>query len=54
MILFALILVILMIVGLCVLFAAGISGAIGIVLYGDIIVCMVLIVIILKKLIKRH
>ena len=53
MILFILLLVILMIVGLCALFAAGIGGALGIILFGDVIVCVVLIVLILRKLIKK-
>lgn len=53
MILFMLLLVILLIVGLCGLFAAGVGGAISLILYGDVIVCVILIVLIIRKLIKK-
>lgn len=53
MVLFAILLIMLIILALLLVFVVGAAGATGIVLFGDVIVCMVFIVLIMRAIIKR-
>ena len=54
MILFLILLLMLVILAIIVVFAVSVGGAAFILVFGDVIVCMVLIGLILKRLFKRR
>lgn len=53
MVLFTLLLLITIILIVITLAVFSVGGAIGIILFGDVIVCIVLLIFIMKKLIKK-
>lgn len=53
MVLFILLAMILMILVIATVFVISVGGAIGIILFSDVIVCIVIIAWIMKKLIKK-
>lgn len=53
MILFAFLLSVLLIFGICAIFVIGIGGMAFILVFGDVIICIGLIIIIIKHIIKR-
>ena len=54
MVLFIILAIIFMILALILVFGIGIAGAGAIVVFGDVIVCMALIVLIMRSLIKSR
>lgn len=54
MILFTILLITLLVLAIIVTFSIGIGGAAFIVVFGDVIVCMLVIVWIMKKILKRR
>lgn len=53
MILFTLLLLITIILVVVTVFVVSIGGAVGIILFGDVIVCIVLLIWLIKKLAKK-
>lgn len=53
MILFLILLITLAILTVITVLAISITGAVGVILFGDVIVCILVIIWILKKLLKR-
>lgn len=54
MVLFTLLLLIALILIVTTLIVLSVGGAVGIILFGDVIVCIVFIALVLKKLLKKR
>lgn len=54
MVLFTLLIMIALILIVATLIVLSVGGAVGIILFGDVIVCIVFIALVLKKLLKKR
>lgn len=54
MILFTILAIMLLILGVLFVLAVSVGGSVAILLFGDVIVCAVIIVLILRKIVKKN